>query len=118
MNGDRFILQDEWDNATSSCVLPGGAILPRSHYAGCTDHTLAANDDGSSPEVSLPFTVNYFGTSYSSAWVNNNGNLTLTGPLSTFSPFPLLDTNTPIIAPFFADVDTTGTSPVPSGLVP
>ncbi len=117
LNGDRYILQDEWDNATSSCVLPGGAILATSYYAGCTDHTLAANDDGSSPEVSLPFMVNYFGTNYSSAWVNNNGNLTFTGPLSTFSPFPLLDANTPIIAPFFADVDTTGTSPLPSGLV-
>jgi hypothetical protein len=117
LNGDRYFLQYEWDNATSSCVLPGGAILPTSHYAGCTANTLAANDDGSSPQVTLPFSVNYYGSSYSSAYVNNNGNLTFTNALATFSPFPLLDSQLPIIAPFFADVDTTGNSPVPSGLV-
>jgi hypothetical protein len=117
LNGDRYFLQYEWDNATSSCVLPGGAILPTSHFAGCTDNLLAANDDGSSPEVTLPFPVNYFGNRYSSAYVNNNGNVTFTKPLSTFSPIPLLAAQLPIIAPFFADVDTTGTSPVPSGLV-
>jgi hypothetical protein len=47
LNGDRYFLQYEWDNATSSCVMPGGAILPTSHYAGCTANTLVANDDGS-----------------------------------------------------------------------
>ena len=117
MNGDRYFIQEEWDNATSSCVLPGGAILPVSHYAGCTANTLPANDDGSTDAVTLPFEVNYFGTKYSSAYVNNNGNVTFTQPLNTFSPFPLLDAKTPIIAPFFADAETRGTTPVPSGVV-
>jgi hypothetical protein len=38
--------------------------------------------------------------------VNNNGNLTLDGPHSTFTPFPLANSGAQIIAPFFADVDT------------
>lgn len=38
--------------------------------------------------------------------MNNNGNITFNAPLGTFTPFDLLSTATPIIAPFFADVDT------------
>ncbi len=84
---------------------------------GFSSNTLPANDDGSTGLVNLGFTANFFGTSYTSTYVNNNGNLTFTGPLATFTPFGLVGTNTPIIAAFFADVDTrgTGTSPVTYG---
>lgn len=83
----------------------------------CVANTLPANDDGSSTQVDLPFSVNFYGTTYSTMWVNNNGNVTFNGPLSTFTPFGLLATRTPIIAPFFADVDTraAGSSPVQYG---
>jgi hypothetical protein len=75
---------------------------------GCQTTTLPANDDGSSPNVTLPFPINFFGNTFNSLWVNNNGNVTFTGPLSTFTPEPILSTATPIIAPFWADVDTRG----------
>ena len=81
------------------------AIRP---LAGCTTNTLPANDDGSTGAVALPFTINYFGTTYTQTFVNNNGNITFTGPLGAYTPFPLTTTNIPIIAPFFADVDTRG----------
>ena len=55
----------------------------------------------------LGFTINFFGTSYSSAYINNNGNITLTHP-SEFTPSSLTTFGSPIIAPFFADVDTRG----------
>ena len=71
-----------------------------------TDFTLAPNDDGSTGAVSIGFSINFFGTTYNSVIVNNNGNVTFTAPLATFTPFPLLSTALPIIAPFFADVDT------------
>jgi hypothetical protein len=71
--------------------------------------TLASNDDGSTGSVSMGFTANFFGTSYTNLFVNNNGNVTFTGPLSTFTPFGLTTSSIPIIAPFFADVDTGGT---------
>ena len=74
--------------------------------AGCAANALFANDDGSTPEVALPFTLDFFGTSYSSLWVNNNGNVTFSGPLSTYTPFAITATTPPIIAPFLADVDT------------
>ena len=80
----------------------------------CAANTLAANDDGSTGQVALPFRLNFYGGSYGSLWVNNNGNVTFTGPLGTYTPFVFTAGTPPIIAPFFADVDTRGTG---SGLV-
>jgi Nidogen-like len=67
---------------------------------------LALNDDGSSAATALGFTANFYGTNYDNTYVNNNGNVTFTGPLDTFTPFGLVGASTPIIAAFFADVDT------------
>lgn len=71
-----------------------------------TGNSLAANDDDSTGLVSIGFSVNFFGSTYSNLYVNNNGNVTFDSPLSTFTPFPLLSTSTVLIAPYFADVDT------------
>ncbi len=38
----------------------------------CKANSLGPNDDGSSTDVSLPFTANFFGVTYSSVYVNNN----------------------------------------------
>jgi uncharacterized repeat protein (TIGR01451 family) len=92
-------------------IASGGAVVSS---AGCGTSVLPANDDGSTGRVNLPFTVNFFGTSYSSLFVNNNGNVTFDSFLSTYTPFPLTSTNRVMIAPFFADVDTRGQG---SGLV-
>ncbi len=73
------------------------------------------NDDGSSPLIPLGFSFNLYGTVYTSCYINNNGNITFSGPLSTFTPsaFPSTAFGA-IVAPFFADVDT---RPLGSGLV-
>src|SRR5262249_34089690 len=63
-------------------------------------------DNGSTGLVSLGFTANFLGTSYTQAYVNNNGSLTFDAALSTATPFNLTTTTHVIIAPFFADVDT------------
>ena len=76
--------------------------------AGFDANTLSANDDGSTGAQLLGFDANFFGVTFDSAYVNNNGNVTFTGSLSSFTPFDLTSTATPIIAPFFADVDTRG----------
>src|SRR5262249_14315256 len=73
---------------------------------GFSANTLPANDDGSTGAVALGFTLNFFGTAYSTLYVNNNGNVTFGGPLSTYTPYALSTPGVPIIAPFFADVDT------------
>lgn len=65
----------------------------------------AANDDGSLGPINLGFTFNFYGTNYNQVWINNNGNITFGGAFGTFSStgFP---NNTPMIAGFWADVDT------------
>jgi len=75
---------------------------------GFDDHSLAANDDSSTDVIDAGFEMNFFGTKWSTLYVNNNGNITFDAPLFTFTPFALTSNlGTPIIAPFFADVDTT-----------
>jgi Nidogen-like len=79
----------------------------------CQATDVAPNDDGSGPEVPLPFTLNFFGRQFSSVWVNNNGNVTFDGPLSSFTPQPLDTFGTPTVAAWFADVDTRGANSQP-----
>lgn len=75
----------------------------------CLDNNVPANDDGSSEAVDIPFPLTYFGQSYDQLWVNNNGNVTFNGSQSQYTPSDLTGaTDQPIIAPFFADVDTRG----------
>ncbi|HEX5501385.1 MAG TPA: nidogen-like domain-containing protein [Thermomicrobiales bacterium] len=82
------------------------ALGPNAMRPGFNQTTLPGNDDGSTGQVPLGFTVNFFGHVQSFVFVNNNGNVTFAGPLSTFTPFGLNGTQTAIIAAFFADVDT------------
>jgi hypothetical protein len=86
------------NNADAAAIRPGFAA-----------DFLAANDDGSTGLIPLGFTANFFGNPYTGAYLNNNGNMTFNNPLSTFTPFGLTGPlANPIIAPFFADVDTRG----------
>jgi hypothetical protein len=88
-----------------------GAHAAAIHDAGLFTTPLPANDDGSTGLVNLGFSVDFFGTTASQVYVNNNGNITFQSPLSTFTPFGLQTNPFPIIAPFFADVDTRGGPP-------
>lgn len=71
-----------------------------------TTNTLARNDDGSTGLVATGFNINFFGSNYSNLYVNNNGNVTFTAPLGTYTPFNIVSTGIPMLAPFFADIDT------------
>ena len=82
-------------------TLEAAAILP-----GFDATTFAPNDDGSTGPISPGFSMNFFGTTFSEFYLNNNGNITFDSPLGTFTPFPLVANGIPMIAPFFADVDT------------
>jgi hypothetical protein len=86
------------------------AFSQQSHAApfepGFEANTLAGNDDGSTAVVNLPFPIDFFGNTYNALYVNNNGNVTFNGPLSTYTPSGLTTYGSPIIAPFWADVDT------------
>jgi hypothetical protein len=85
--------------------------------AGCTTSSLARTDDGSSAPVPLGFPVNFFGTTYTTMHVNNNGDVTFGSPYSGFSGLNLAAFGSPIIAVAFFDVDTRpgATTPVSYG---
>ena len=92
--------------ATLALTASGQALRT---ITGFTDLTFARNDDSSLSGVSIGFTPNFFGTSYSTLYLNNNGNVTFNSSLGTYTPFSLIGaTGNPIIAPFFGDVDTRG----------
>ena len=73
---------------------------------GFDGNTVPRNDDSFVGPVGLGFSIDFYGVPRSTAFVNNNGNITFDQGLSTFTPFNLTSTARQIIAPFFADVDT------------
>lgn len=75
---------------------------------------LFATDDGSSGALNLPFEIRWFDRSYSTFFLNNNGNITFESPLGDFTPEPFPVANQPMLAPYWADVDT-GSGPLPGG---
>jgi hypothetical protein len=64
--------------------------------------------------MALPFSFNLYGTAHQSCYINNNGNISFGSPYSTFvsTGFPIAQY--PMIAAFWADVDTDNPA---SGLV-
>lgn len=98
-------------------VLGAAAAQAQAIRSGFDSNTLASNDDGSAGPVSIGFEVDFFGVESEELYVNNNGNVTFDGELSSYTPFDLTSTGQQIIAPFFADVDTRGggSSPVTYG---
>lgn len=74
------------------------------------------NDDGYSQAIDLTAVfgeqgVNLFGNYYTHVYVNTNGNITFDHGLSNFTPREIgADFYSPIIAPFWADVDTRNTT--------
>lgn len=65
-------------------------------------------DDCFTSAVDLPFDVNYFGQTYGDTFVSNNGYITFRAGQGTFTPSGLGADyrGLPIIAAFFADIDT------------
>lgn len=63
------------------------------------------NDDGFMA-LALGFDVTYFGTTYNSLFINNNGNVSFGSGISTYVPSGPTGANAPVISPWFGDVDT------------
>lgn len=89
---------------------PGDLGGPR----GYGTQFLGRNDDGSTNEIPLPFPINLYGTEYSSMWVNNNGNMSFNGGVWTYTPDAFPNWGLPMLAPYWADVDTRRQPPAPN----
>jgi hypothetical protein len=82
-----------------------GAVRP-----GFDAFSLVRQDDAPSVSSPLGFPINLFGSTWTSCFVNNNGNITFGSSLRDFTPTPLQVVGRPIIAPFWADIDTRGSN--------
>lgn len=91
--------------ASAQCPAVTGGGGP----VGYGTNTVDRGDDSPFSTVDItpafPSGINYFGTTYTSVFVNTNGNLTFDERLTTYTPFSFPQ-GTRMIAPFFADVDT------------
>ena len=86
---------------------------------GYGEEVLSANDDGSSSSIDITPVfgaagLNFFGVQQLALYVNNNGNITFNGPTDQYVPTGITAASNPIIAAFFADVDTRGDH-IPAG---
>lgn len=72
------------------------------------------NDDGSSASIPLGFNFCFYGTTYTSCFINNNGNVSFGSSYSSFSSNPFPYPSFVMVAPFWGDVDTRNLT---SGLV-
>jgi MYXO-CTERM domain-containing protein len=80
---------------------------------GTPDHCVPPNDDGSFAgaidlTMAFPMGVAFFGNTYRTFYLNNNGNITFRGQLGTYTPMPFPVAAQPMIAPWWGDVDTRG----------
>jgi hypothetical protein len=102
--------------------MPSAFLLPDPHVGSAAnfsfpcypldredgDWIMTEPNDDMSFELILPFDFKLYGTVYpagTSIFLNNNGNLSFDNAISSFtaSEFPI---NSPMIAPFWSDVDT------------
>jgi hypothetical protein len=92
--------QDLGISVGSTLVMTGGGSAPN---VGGLD---GRNDDGFRGPINFGFNFSLFGTTYTSFFANNNGNITFNSGVSAFTPSGLQGATQPVVSPFFADVDT------------
>lgn len=117
MSSGRFMKKNAFIRLLAGLALGISATVGHAaaiHDAGLFTTVLPANDDGSTGQVNLGFSANINGTTFTQTFVNNNGNITFLSALGTFTPSAISSgAFGPIIAPFFADVDTRAPGSLP-----
>lgn len=92
-------------------LAPPGMALANDGSAGpiaIQSYQLDTNTGLFDPSAPLPFSINLFGTLYTEFFINENGTVTFGAPFGGrpgSSDFTTI--GAPVLAPFFADVDTT-----------
>lgn len=102
--------------ARAAATLMTGLGGPQGYGTSC----MPANDDGSWPAgapgldltPAFPTGLHFYTGSYTTGWINNNGSLSFKSAISTYTPDAFPGAPQPMIAPYWADVDTriTGTT--------
>lgn len=89
---------------------PSGYGLAENCFSNSDDGSWATADAGTTGSaIALPVAVRLNGSLYSSVFLNTNGNVSFGASLGSYSPTPFPSmSGRPLIAPWFADVDTRG----------
>lgn len=95
---------DSYRSYLSDDVVVQGAQLGGDYGFG--ELVMGKNDDGSSAMLNLPFEIRLGNNLYDNFFVNNNGNITFESSLGSYTPEAFPITGQPMIAPYWADVDT------------
>ncbi len=100
--------------ATINTGLGGAQGVGEGSFRGLTNLTAGNYDDGSyALDITSVFGsggINYFGTNYTSIYINTNGLITFNAPVTTYTPSALAGLNYPAIAVFWSDVNITSGS--------
>ncbi len=107
------VLAARGTRAMCSCMVPLDstfALVPFLSY----DSLEFRNDDSYTDLIALPFSFNFYGITFDSIYINNNGNISFNSPYYEYTPDSFPTSNFQMIAPFWGDVDTRDAS---SGLV-
>lgn len=94
----------------ATSMLAAAPVFAGPVASGFDKNFMPVGDDGATAAVSLGFNANFFGTTYADTYVGSNGFLTFNSGYGSYTPSGLGNgySGQPIIAPFFADVDTRG----------
>lgn len=101
-------------NASPGVYTPNGyytndlgsvAVMTGGGSAANIGNANGRNDDGFA-QMNLGFNFTFFGTTYNSLYMNNNGNVSFGNGISAFVPEGPTGANAPVISAFFGDVDT------------
>lgn len=88
--------------------------------SGFGENYLNRNDDSYTSAIDIQSVfgetgLNFFGREFTSLFVNNNGNITFASPSGSYTPSTITGgASNPIIAAFWADVDTRGGTVTPT----
>lgn len=90
----------------SFTIVNFGATPPQCSGPADPNDPCSRNDDDFSVAIPLQFNFNLYGQPWNTIYINNNGNISFGQSFCTFTPsgFPIADF--PMVAPFWADVDT------------
>ncbi|MEN6573401.1 hypothetical protein [Methanobacterium aggregans] len=94
--------------ASTMAVLSSNETLPGLSYSDIGDIILDGNDDHTTGVITLPFNISYYGNTYNSLRVNNNGyvQFTMEYPDSTYQPAIPNNAGVMLITPFWNDIYT------------
>jgi len=93
-------------DASFTTVAFGGCAGTCSGPSDPADPCQRNDDDFTAVPIALPFTFTLYGTSYNSVYINNNGNVSFGAGFATYTSTGFPVNGFPMVAPFWADVDT------------